>query len=173
MKYIVLVDDADYNWLNKWNWSVVIWNHTKYATRVEDGRQILMHRLILDIMDLPIDVDHKDHNGLNNQRTNLRLCTKSLNAKNKRGRGASQYLGVSVHSPNGRIKKYKTKKGIKEYRLKGGAKYIAHIKLKNKYKHLGLYPFTPEGEIEAARAYDRAAKDIHGQFSNLNFPELC
>jgi hypothetical protein len=104
---------------------------------------ILMHRVIMK-PPLGMDIDHKDHNGLNNQKFNLRICTRKQNARNKRSTGSSIYLGV-----------YKTKRN-----------YIcARISMDGCCKHIGNF----KTEEAAARAYDEVAKRCHGEFANLNF----
>ena len=96
-------------------------------------------------------VDHIDHNGLNNRRSNLRLCTTAQNARN-------------VFSYKGSTSKYK---GVCWY--KEGRKWAAKIKLNNKAYHLGLF----EDETEAAIAYDKKARELHGEFGCLNFPSAA
>lgn len=101
-----LVDDADYKWLSQWSWTAI---HTKrkcggYAMRSEYGQTILMHRLIMGA-DEAEEVDHKDRNGLNNQRENLRKATRKQGIAN---RGAFKnnrtgYKGV-VQLKNGKYR---------------------------------------------------------------------
>jgi len=93
-------------------------------------------------------VDHIDRDGLNNRKSNLRLCTNAENIRNagKRGKGFSKYKGVSRHTR--------------------GKKWTAVIQLNKKTYFLGYF----ENEIDAARAYDKKAKELHGQFACLNFP---
>lgn len=92
-----LVDDADYDWLMKWKWRATSKRMRKDGTqdfyavregRIDDGpmrgKEIQMHR---EILGLPRgqkqpEGEHKDHNGLNNQRSNLREASRSLNARN-------------------------------------------------------------------------------------------
>ena len=114
-----------------------------FMTRIE-GKDVLLHRLI---MNAPKDkiVDHEDHNTLNNLRTNLRLCTHSGNAANKVPRG--QYKGI--------------------FWSKQKNKWQAEITKDYKLKHLGTFD-TPE---EAAKAYNTAAEQIHGEFAYLNTVE--
>lgn len=141
-----LVDDADFKWLNKLKWCAAK-SHRQFYAVTTYGKRISMHRLILGLNDPSIIVDHRDRNGLNNQRNNIRQANKSQNAQNKIGTGEIKYLGVYV-------KKYKDSRY-----------FIAQIKTAEKNTYIGIYK-TPE---EAAMAYDRMAKMHHGEFANLNF----
>lgn len=102
-------------------------------------------------------MDHEDGDGLNNQRANLRLATRSQNKHNHRlGRGrTSQYVGVSYLDP--------TKPQYAKYAARP---YKAYIKLGNKQKHVGFFAT----EEEAALARDAVARELHGEFAVLNFP---
>jgi len=99
-----LVDDADYDHLARKKWHAKRRSNTWYAgTNVRDGKRyrwVSMHRYITDA---PKDtvVDHRDSNGLNNTRDNLRVCTQSQNMRNRRGYGRSQYLGVAYDESSG------------------------------------------------------------------------
>ena len=135
-----LVDDRDFDFLNQYNWRL----GTKgYAETKINRSTIGMHRLLLDITTKGIETDHIDHNKLNNQRVNLRACTISQNQHNRKPRGKSRFLGVKV--------------------LKG--KFNAAIFHNGKTLHLGRF----DKEQDAALAYDKAAKQFHGEFANLNF----
>jgi hypothetical protein len=92
--------------------------------------------------------DHIDHNGLNNTKRNLRLCTKQQNAINQRPRkdGSSKYKGVCWHKRN--------------------KKWQARIHHSGRYYHLGTF----KSQRAAALAYDSAARKYHGDFACLNFP---
>jgi hypothetical protein len=145
----ILVDDADYELLSQFKWSICKKDKTIYAVRRKSNYSngnILMHRSILGVTDPKILVDHKDHNGLNNQRDNIRQATHSQNGANllKKNKAHSKYLGVTWH--------------------KGNKKWMAQI-MKNR-KRIGLGYF--EDQERAAIAYNNAAVNIHGEFANLN-----
>ena len=83
-----LVDNSDYDWLSQWKWHAVRERYTFYAMRREGGSRVLMHRVILGLKkgrtNAKLVPDHRNRNGLNNQRYNLRIVTKSVNALNSR-----------------------------------------------------------------------------------------
>jgi len=141
------VDPEDYAALARYKWSAARQGRTIYAVRSEKGVQIRMHRAIMKAPKHLV-CDHIDHDGANNTQRNLRLCTRRQNGKNQRRRtdGRSKYKGVSWH--------------------KGDRKWHARIYHDGRCHHLGAFT----SEIEAARAYDRAARILHGPFASLNFP---
>lgn len=108
-----------------------------------------MHRLIMNTPDHLV-CDHINHNGIDNRKQNLRNCTKKQNRANSRSlaKSSSKYKGVCWD--------------------KSCKKWCAYIKNNDKRTHLGYF----EDEAEAARAHDRAAKKIRGEFAALNFPVL-
>lgn len=148
-KYAI-VDDADYEWLNQYKWCVTTTLYAIYAIRYVGGRKnqkcIWMHRLI---MDAPkgMDVDHINHNGLDNRRSNLRVCTRSQNNQNSYAQNncSSKFKGVSW---------YRRDKIWRSY-----------IVIKRMQLHLGYY----ESEYEAAKAYNKAARKYFGEFAYTNF----
>jgi len=140
----VIVDLADYEKLIKHKWRVMI--IPEYAVRTEKGETIYMHNEIMRPQSGFI-VDHRNHKSLNNTRMNLRIATRSQNScNNKKTRGcSSKYKGV-----------HRDKKGL----------WRAKIHFNGKEIFLGCF----EKEIDAAKAYDKAAKELHGEFAVLNFP---
>lgn len=103
-----------------------------------------MHRQILGLTDPKIFTDHKDHNGLNNQRSNLRIATHGQNMANKSPSGKSKYMGVSWN--------------------KNDKKWRSQIRKNRVTIYLGSYI----NEIDAAIAYNNKAVEVHGEFANLN-----
>lgn len=138
------------------SWQPFIRRKTCYAVsrRLVNGvyRKVLLHRLLLQTVPGQI-VDHRDCNGLNNRRDNLRLATLGQNGFNRRKseRKASAYKGVSKH----------------KNRWRAYCARAAHDGGRRTYHHLGLFA----NEIDAALAYDRAALAEFGEFARLNFPE--
>jgi hypothetical protein len=157
----VKVDNEDYKNLNQWKWYATT-GHSKtfYAYRQVNNKAVIMHRIIMKA-ETGQFIDHKDGNGLNNQKSNLRFCTPSQNSKNKKSSGISKYLGVYKHTSH---KKYFSKKQNKTIKYSSRPIWVAHIKHNEKYIHLGVF----EIEIEAAKAYNEAAKIYHGEFARLN-----
>lgn len=149
--YVALVDDEDYEYVNQWKWFAHDFaGGLIYADRNNQIKRkqhhVKMHRVILGIVDPKLYVDHKDRNGLNNQKSNLRICTHSQNMANRRSRvnSTSKYLGV--------------------HRCRQYNKWRAEIGKDKKITFLGRF----DEEIEAALAYNKKAIELHGEFANLN-----
>lgn len=149
---LAIVDDQDFEFLNQWKWHTKTGRKTCYARRWNEkmgGKQtpIGMHRLLLGVTARNIYVDHKDGNGLNNQRSNLRIATHQQNCANRvrRSNKTSKYIGVS--------------------RWKNRKKWRAQIIYNYKKIHLGTF----EVESDAAIAYDVCTKRLNGEFASLNF----
>jgi hypothetical protein len=146
--YSAIVDDDDYEPLMRHKWYANVASGTVYAMRKDGSRKChYMHR---DLMDAPRGyvVDHIDRNGLNNTKANLRVATHSQNFCNRKPKegAASKFLGVS----------------------KNRNKWVARIRIGGVQRTLGRY----ENEQEAALAYDRAAREFHGEFARPNFFEV-
>lgn len=158
-----LVDDEDYEYLNRFKWYAAKTLHAWYATRCvrKQGGYIRyhMHRVIMSTTD-GLVVDHKDHNGLNNQKSNLRNCTVSQNAFNSFAKGEIKYKGVSRVSLT--QKKIFSDGVVREY--KNTIVFKSFIRIDKKPKYLGKYK-TPE---DAAEAYNKAAQKYHGEFAIIN-----
>lgn len=144
---VAIVDDCDHALVAERKWCLVKSKKILYAYTNVGGRKVGMHSLI---MRAPVGqlVDHRDRNGLNNQRSNLRFCTQVQNQLNR---------GVRSDNKTGF-------KGV-AYRESSDT-YNAQIRLSGARWWLGAFQTA---EL-AARAYDEAARKIHGDFAYLNFP---
>jgi len=142
------VDDDQYEKLNAFKWSALKGRYTYYAVRTQHNlkKTILMHRQIMEAAKGTL-IDHKNGNGLDNTKENLRFASYAENQHNRRNEpyGKSKYRGIV-----GREK-------IKAWQAKIGAK--------GKYYHLGYF----KEEKEAALAFDKGALKYHGEFAVLNF----
>lgn len=139
---VTLVDDADFENLIGFRWGAVHIRGIWYAQRT-DG--ILMHTFLMKTKQGK-EIDHKDHDGLNNQRYNLRECSHQQNSWNK-----AKMSGTSS--------KYK---GV--YRCKKADRWIGKIVLNNKNCYLGCF----KTETGAARAYNTKARELFGEYACLN-----
>lgn len=142
----MLVDDSDFEYLSKYKWyyeKPSKKSENEYAKSYIDKKFVKAHRIILGISGKNNFVDHIDGNGLNNQKNNIRVCSSSDNQKNKkRIYGTSRFRGVNKH-PGG---------------------WVAKITINKKQKHLGLF----QDEVEAAKAFNKAAIESGNQFFVLN-----
>lgn len=148
---VALVDDADYELLTRYRWSILEAAEPHptgpyaRAHQYPDGSrtEVLMHTLLTGWP----RVDHQDGNGLNNQRQNLRPATASQNGANRRPVSgcSSQYKGVRLQPRTGR--------------------WQARIRFQGDLRHLGSFA----DEAAAARAYDTAARELFGAYARPNF----
>lgn len=145
-----IVDDEDHEWLSRIPWcAAVVYTGVVYAIRMDDaspGEHRRMHTMILGG-----PTDHHNRNGLDNRRSNLRDATASTNAMNNRkrqtgtlGKPTSSFKGVCL----------------------SGNRWRSRIRVEGRLIHLGYFA----DEIDAALAYDSAARIQFGEFARLNFP---
>ena len=106
---VTLVGDEDYEWLNQWMWTAVSTHRRNggYAMRIENGKTILLHRLILNATE-GVEVDHVNGNGLDNRRSNLRIATRAQGMANRRlfKNNKSGYKGVMFDKKTGKWRMY-------------------------------------------------------------------
>lgn len=149
-----IVDDADYEWISAHRWYFVDsgkhgYGHAARQVRVDSGgwRQVRMHREIVGAK-AGEQVDHINGDPLDNRRSNLRICNNAQNRANmhRKRRSSSRYKGVHWH--------------------KRDRRWVATITINGQRIALGSYT----DEEEAARAYDRAAPEVFGEFARTNFP---
>lgn len=155
------VDDEDFERVSKHKWYAAKAPYTYYAQRavyvVENGirkqHTVYLHNVIIIPSEGKI-IDHKDRNGLNNKKSNLREGSRMQNGCNRPSHkgSSSKYLGVSLNQRKGKYKYWS-----------------ANIKINKILVNLGSFPYTTDGEIKAAKAYDDAAIKHFGEFANPNF----
>jgi hypothetical protein len=153
--YVALVSDVDAD-LAELKWMAQETHGRVYAYRkvgsVGKRETVYMHRVVLARkLGRPLRkgelTDHEKGIGLDNRRDNLRPASNAENARNqgKNKVNTSGYKGVSWHNPH--------------------QKWVAQIKVNKKPIHLGYFP----DPALAARAYDAAAIEHHGEFAQTNF----
>lgn len=140
---VALVDDEDFDRVNSMSWHAQKGKHTYYARTGKNNGGLSMQQAVLNAPGVLID--HKNGNGLDNRKVNLRRCNSSQNSGNTRKHtdGASRFKGVHFHKRRGR--------------------WCAMIR----HKHIGLY----DTEEDAAVAYDKEAAKVFGEFARMNFPK--
>ena len=155
-----IIDDEDYDFISQYRWHA----HNGYADRKIRNfrneekvqhmhREIMRRQLQRDLMQVE-EVDHINGNTFDNRRCNLRIATRLQNCANRTKQ--KTYKGKKTTS------KYK---GVSWHRVT--QKWRADIRVQTKRLWLGIF----EDEIEAAQAYDQAAKKYFGEFAKLNFKE--
>lgn len=149
----LLVSDEDYEELSRYKWylmangSVVRYQYLRKEKTSRGWRsRYKLHQVHRHIMQPPkyMVVDHINHDRLDNRRDNLRVCTRLQNQQNmlKGKLNTSGYKGVR----------------------RNGSGWVAEIKDNKKYKYLGIF----QDIREAARAYDKASKELHGEYGVTN-----
>jgi len=144
---VAIIDDGDAEIVAPFRWTQAKSRRgLTYARSTCHRNGVRMHRLILGAK-LDEQVDHDNGNGLDNRRENIRIATPSKQAMNRRRKenAAGPYKGVTQHV---------------------GGKWQAHIQKDGRLARIGLFS-TAE---EAARAYDRMARLVHGEYARINFP---
>lgn len=136
-----IIDVEDVAIVEGYRWYALKGAKTFYAATTVDRRLVLMHRMIAPHDQA--DTDHRDSNGLNNRKSNLRPSTKAQNQQNttKRADNSSGFKGVHQERRTGN--------------------YVAMIQANRKRVHLGTFPTAHE----AAEAYNQAAARLHGEFA--------
>lgn len=153
-----LIDDEDYKLVSSLSWQPDRHGKITYAKHIEyikggkglKTKCILMHRLILGLKDHSTPhVDHRNGNGLDNTRANIRVATSSQNQQNlirPQSNKTSVYKGVSL--------------------TQRGKPWRASICIDGKRLFIGSF----DAEIDAAKAYDMQALKLFGDFAHVNFP---
>jgi hypothetical protein len=149
-----IVDLSDYYLLNNFRWSAKRDRRNIYAVRflnepLKQATIVSLHRIILNSPSNLL-VDHRNGHTLDNRKENLRLATRSQNVHNKcktQSETSSRFIGVSFEKRRGRW----------------------DVRIRHEGKQIWIGSF--DNEIEAAKAYDAAARKYHGEFARLNFPE--
>lgn len=150
---VALVDDEDYEMLMRWKWQAKhhhddVWyaRHNTY----EAGKKrasLIMHRVILGVTDPKVQVDHINHDGLDNRRSNIRICANGENPRNVRktkSRTSSRYKGITWS--------------------KSQNAWTARVQVNGERFFLGYFA----SEDDAGEAYNRAAEEKHKEFAELN-----
>jgi hypothetical protein len=147
---VSLVDDDDYARVSEYRWRLNPAGKARlgYAMTKVGGKTVYMHRFILGASK-DQEVDHKDRDPLNNQKSNLRIATRSQQAANT-------------------VRKYKPEHGYRGVVTEHKRRFPYRALIKVDGRRLGG-PYRPEAE-ESARDYDRLAFEHFGEFAITNFP---
>lgn len=145
---VAKVDTEDYDKVNQYKWYADRRKHTIYAkANAGNKTKISMHRLIL-CANNGQEIDHKNHDGLDNRKSNLRSCTHKQNCMNSSKMNrmtSSKYKGVD----------------------KQGKKWRAQSRVSGRIRQIGYY----DTEEEAANAYDNEVIKYGDENAFINFPE--
>lgn len=148
---VALIDDEDWPLVKDYKWHAHKVRNVWYAEtniKVDGKRKTLKMNYLFVQPQKGYKTDHINGDGLDNRRENLRLVTEQQNQFNRHNTtGNSQYKGVSCIVPT--------------------KKWRSRITINRQIIHLGIF----KNEVDAAKAYDKAAKEHFGEFAHLNFPE--
>jgi hypothetical protein len=139
-----IIDTEDLPKIKNYKWSVIDSTNT-ISTRYK-GAYISISRLIMDVLDQNMVVDHINHDRLDNRKINLRVCEQAKNCRNKykQSNNKSGYKGV--------------------FWRKDTNKWSTQISVDGTTFNLGCF----DSKEEAAKTYNRAAIKYHGEFASLN-----
>jgi len=144
--FTALVDDNMFDFLSQRKWSVF---EDRCGKKYAVCQNIRMHRVITNCPE-NMEVDHIDGDGLNNQLSNLRVCTKSQNMANRK---------INKNNTTGF-------KGVRRFYYNKN-KYTSKVNTNGKQYYLGIFNTA----IDAAKAYDKKARELFGHFAKTNFEE--
>ena len=141
----IFVDDEDYEELNSFTWYVLNNGYAMRTPRKGHHKRMLMHRLIMDCPN-GMFVDHINHDKLDNQKQNLRICTRIENCQNKNvpANNTSGVVGVTWH----------------EYTRN----WEVGIKINKEHIYLGVF----EDFDEAVKIRKEAEEKYYGEFRNVD-----
>ena len=151
-----IIDDEDFEKLGQYSWTLQINRHNTYCQASINARVILMHRMVLGIEDPEVEVNHKNDDGLDNRRSNLRIATR-LDASRRKIKHKS-YGGKPTSS------KFK---GVCWNKRIG--KWASTGTINGKHIHLGYFI----DEEDAAKAYNEFAEENYRDFARLNEVEVA
>lgn len=138
---VALVSEQDYEELSKYQWSLFRQGKYLYAIRAENGKTHFMHRDIIGVTDPTEYVDHKNGDGLNNRRRNLRVCR-------------NRYNQYNVHKKSTSGQKYKCIRKVHNrwevrVRIPSGKRLVR----------------SAHSEREAVEIYNQIVREYHGEFA--------
>lgn len=135
VKYVCFVDKKDYSKIKDYKWSLT---HNGYVVSKSKGKQIQIHRIIMDFYDKSKDIDHINHNKLDNRKRNLRIVTRSQNNMNR-----LNTKGYYFDKENNKWRAYIEKNGKRTYLGRFSTKDEAIKKRKEAEKQFfGVFAIT-------------------------------
>lgn len=147
---VTIIDAEDLELVSQHKWCATRGRNTDYVQRKHGKQTVLLHRVLLNAP-YGMHVDHRNHNGLDNRKENLRVCSPVENLMNSRKRkGCSSEF-----------------KGVRKLLDGRPRPWMATVQVNKK-----SYTCSFLTELEAAEWYDEMAKEHHGEFAKLNFPQV-